>query len=75
VQAEPNRRALLVLNENLTAGFYEGEYKPFLMSNTVFRLGGAAVLLSNRCVKDRDVIVSGFVSGQAALTKVERRWT
>lgn len=41
-------RALVVSTENLTQAFYHGNDRAFLLQNTLFRCGGAAVLLSNR---------------------------
>jgi predicted naringenin-chalcone synthase len=44
----PMCRALVVSTENLTQALYHGNDKSFLLQNTLFRCGGAAVLLSNR---------------------------
>lgn len=41
-------RALVVSTENLTQAFYHGNDRAFLLQNTLFRCGGAAVLLSNK---------------------------
>eukprot|EP00884_Botryococcus_braunii_P002851 jgi/Botrbrau1/12567/Bobra.0169s0102.1 len=54
LEAAPEKRVLLMLNENLSSGYYNGNFKPFLMSTTAFRLGGVAILLSNR-KQDRKV--------------------
>src|SRR5687768_12600906 len=62
LQARPNCRALIVSTENLTLNWsaisrprvghcrdrYRGEERAMLVTNTLFRLGCAAVLLSNR---------------------------
>lgn len=48
LEAAPEKRVLLMLNENLSSGYYDGNFKPFLMSTTAFRMGGVALLLSNR---------------------------
>ena len=50
VQVLPGRRVLIVNHEDITRGRYAGEERNMLISNCLFRLGGAAVLLSNRCV-------------------------
>lgn len=46
--ARPNSRALVISTENLTQNLYTGNERSFLLQNTLFRVGGAAVLLSNR---------------------------
>jgi predicted naringenin-chalcone synthase len=46
--ARPNARALVVSTENLTQNLYHGNERGFLLQNTLFRCGGAAVLLTNR---------------------------
>jgi len=40
--------ALVVTTENLTQNLYHGNEKSFLLQNTLFRCGGAALLLSNK---------------------------
>ncbi|KAK9827585.1 hypothetical protein WJX81_000874 [Elliptochloris bilobata] len=42
------RLALLVINENTTTGFYRGNEEVFLPSNVLFRMGGAACIMSTR---------------------------
>eukprot|EP00123_Amoebidium_parasiticum_P013563 comp22028_c0_seq1/m.31966 comp22028_c0_seq1/g.31966 ORF comp22028_c0_seq1/g.31966 comp22028_c0_seq1/m.31966 type:complete len:540 (-) comp22028_c0_seq1:469-2088(-) len=44
----PGKRALVVSTENLSKGLYFGSEKSFLMQNTLFRAGAAAILLSSR---------------------------
>ena len=44
----PGRRVLIVNHENITKGRYMGEERNMLICNVLFRLGGAAVLLTNR---------------------------
>lgn len=44
----PNSLALVVSTENLTQNLYLGNERGFLLQNTLFRVGGAAVVLSNR---------------------------
>ena len=42
-----NAKALVVSTEILTPNFYHGNEKGFLIQNTLFRCGGAAMVLSN----------------------------
>ena len=44
----PNTYALVVSTENLTYNWYPGTNRGMLVTNTIFRVGGAAVLMSNR---------------------------
>ena len=46
--SRPNSLALIVSTENLTQNLYHGNERSFLLQNTLFRCGGAAILLSNR---------------------------
>nr|AAW34167.1 beta-ketoacyl-CoA synthase [Diacronema lutheri] len=48
LQVYPRKRALVISTENITQNFYQGNEKSMLISNTLFRMGGAAVLLSGR---------------------------
>ncbi|KAJ3670807.1 hypothetical protein LUZ60_008233 [Juncus effusus] len=48
LQANPNAYALVVSMENITLNKYMGNRKSMLISNVLFRVGGAAMLLSNR---------------------------
>merc|ERR1712196_305441 len=48
LQAKPNSRALVVSTENLTQNMYMGNERRFLVQNTLFRCGGAAIVLSNK---------------------------
>lgn len=48
LESRPRSRALVISTENLTQAFYHGNNRAFLLQNTLFRCGGAAVLLSNR---------------------------
>lgn len=43
-----NTLALVVSTENMTLNAYYGNYRPMLLTNSLFRMGSAAVLLSNR---------------------------
>lgn len=48
LQVHPNSYALVVSMENITLNWYFGNNRSMLVSNCIFRMGGAAVLLSNR---------------------------
>lgn len=48
LQAHPNSYALVVSMENITLNWYFGNSRSMLVSNCLFRMGGAAILLSNR---------------------------
>ncbi|XP_031113518.1 3-ketoacyl-CoA synthase 20-like [Ipomoea triloba] len=47
-RVHPNSYALVVTMENLTLNWYTGNNRSMLVSNCIFRIGGAAILLSNR---------------------------
>ncbi|XP_044485235.1 3-ketoacyl-CoA synthase 20-like [Mangifera indica] len=48
LQVNPNSYALVVSMENITLNWYFGNDRSMLVSNCLFRVGGAAILLSNR---------------------------
>ncbi|MCE0481080.1 hypothetical protein HAX54_038478 [Datura stramonium] len=48
LQVNPNSYALVVSMENTTLNWYFGNNRSMLVSNCIFRMGGAAILLSNR---------------------------
>ncbi|KAL6966817.1 3-ketoacyl-CoA synthase 20 [Sarracenia purpurea var. burkii] len=48
LQVHPNSYALVVSMENMTLNWYFGNNRSILVSNCLFRMGGAAILLSNR---------------------------
>nr|XP_012569464.1 3-ketoacyl-CoA synthase 1-like isoform X2 [Cicer arietinum] len=48
LKANPNSYAVVVSTENLTLNWYFGNDRPMLLSNCIFRMGGAAILLSNK---------------------------
>ncbi|XP_030535463.1 3-ketoacyl-CoA synthase 1 [Rhodamnia argentea] len=48
LRANPNTYALVVSTENITLNWYFGNDKSMLLCNCIFRMGAAAVLLSNR---------------------------
>ncbi|CAN1172259.1 3-ketoacyl-CoA synthase 2, partial [Linum perenne] len=47
-QVHPNTYALVVSTENITQNWYFGNHRPMLLTNCHFRVGAAAVLLTNR---------------------------
>ncbi|KAI9194841.1 hypothetical protein LWI28_009595 [Acer negundo] len=53
LQIHPNSYALVVSTENITYNWYEGNERPMLVTNCLFRVGGAAILLSNRSSERR----------------------
>ncbi|CAN8286017.1 unnamed protein product [Cochlearia groenlandica] len=48
LKANPNTYAVVVSTENMTLSMYQGNDRAMLVPNCLFRVGGAAVLLSNR---------------------------
>ncbi|KAJ4840348.1 3-ketoacyl-CoA synthase 11 [Turnera subulata] len=48
LQVQPNSYALVVSTENLTRNWYRGNERSMLVTNCLFRVGAAAVLLSNK---------------------------
>uniref|UniRef100_A0A0D6R0S8 3-ketoacyl-CoA synthase n=1 Tax=Araucaria cunninghamii TaxID=56994 RepID=A0A0D6R0S8_ARACU len=48
LQANPNSHAVVVSMENITLNWYFGNDKSMLLCNCIFRMGGAAILLSNK---------------------------
>lgn len=54
LQTYPDFRVLVVSTENITQNWYFGNERSMLIPNCLFRVGGAAILLSNR-KKDRAV--------------------
>lgn len=48
LKARPNSLALVFSTENITQNWYFGNDRSMLLCNCIFRMGGAAVLLSNR---------------------------
>ncbi|OIW01747.1 hypothetical protein TanjilG_03885 [Lupinus angustifolius] len=47
LQVHPNSYALIVSTENMNSGWYQGNNRSMLVNNCIFRIGGAAILLSN----------------------------
>ncbi|PIN22536.1 Very-long-chain 3-oxoacyl-CoA synthase [Handroanthus impetiginosus] len=52
LQANPNTYAVVVSTENITLNWYFGNDRSMLLCNCIFRMGGAAILLSNKA-RDR----------------------
>jgi len=48
LQIYPNQYALVLSNENITQNWYFGNDRSMLLPNCLFRVGGAAMLLSNK---------------------------
>ncbi|XP_050226904.1 3-ketoacyl-CoA synthase 20-like [Mercurialis annua] len=48
LQVHPNSYALVVSTENITRNWYMGNEPSMLVTNCLFRIGAAAILLSNR---------------------------
>ncbi|KAJ4958732.1 hypothetical protein NE237_025843 [Protea cynaroides] len=48
LQVHPNSYALVISMENITLNWYFGNDRSMLVSNCLFRMGGAAILLSNK---------------------------
>ncbi|XP_059459621.1 3-ketoacyl-CoA synthase 11-like [Corylus avellana] len=48
LQVQPNSYALVISMENITLNWYFGNERSMLVSNCLFRMGGAAILLSNK---------------------------
>jgi len=52
LKSNPNTYAVVVSTENITLNWYFGNDRSMLLCNCIFRMGGAAILLSNKS-KDR----------------------
>ncbi|CAN1157065.1 3-ketoacyl-CoA synthase 1 [Linum perenne] len=52
LKANPNQYAVVLSTENITLNWYFGNDRSMLLCNCIFRMGGAAVLLSNKA-RDR----------------------
>ncbi|XP_059670577.1 3-ketoacyl-CoA synthase 6-like [Cornus florida] len=48
LQIHPNSNALVVSTEIITPNYYQGKERAMLLPNCLFRMGGAAILLSNK---------------------------
>jgi len=47
-QNHRNRYAIIFATENITENWYRGQNRSMLLSNTLFRMGGVAILLTNK---------------------------
>lgn len=54
LKVHKNSLVLVLSTESTTSNVYEGKIKSMLLANCLFRMGGAAILLSNR-KSDRDI--------------------
>ncbi|CAI9096216.1 OLC1v1032304C1 [Oldenlandia corymbosa var. corymbosa] len=48
LQVHPNLNAVVISTEIITPNYYQGKERSMLLPNCLFRMGGAAILLSNR---------------------------
>merc|ERR1711959_843 len=48
MQCHPNCRALVVSTENITQNYYQGTNRSMSIPNHLFKVGGAAILVSNK---------------------------
>ena len=48
MQALPRKRVLIINHENVTNCLYTGNQKNMLITNVLFRIGGACAMMSNR---------------------------
>jgi 3-ketoacyl-CoA synthase len=48
LQTYPNFRIVVISTENITANLYQGNSRSMIVTNALFRVGGAALLLTNR---------------------------
>ncbi|AAG12727.1 fatty acid condensing enzyme CUT1, putative [Arabidopsis thaliana] len=48
LQVHPNSNAIIISTEIITPNYYKGNERAMLLPNCLFRMGGAAILLSNR---------------------------
>ncbi|KAJ0096064.1 hypothetical protein Patl1_16445 [Pistacia atlantica] len=53
LQVHPNSNAVVVSTEIITPNYYQGNERAMLLPNCLFRMGGAAILLSNRRSESR----------------------
>jgi len=50
LQAHTNSIAVVLSTENITQNWYTGNEKPMLVQNTLFRMGGAGIVLTNKAI-------------------------
>ncbi|KAK9807432.1 hypothetical protein WJX73_006633 [Symbiochloris irregularis] len=48
LSGDPGKYALVISTENITQNWYRGDDRSMLIPNTLFRMGGAAIVLTNR---------------------------
>ena len=48
LQVYPNKNAIVMSTENITQNWYFGNERSMLIPNVLFRMGGAAILMSNK---------------------------
>ncbi|WOH00304.1 hypothetical protein DCAR_0519663 [Daucus carota subsp. sativus] len=48
LQSHPNSNAVVISTEIITPNYYQGKERAMLLPNCLFRMGGAAILLSNK---------------------------
>ncbi|KAK2993275.1 hypothetical protein RJ640_022114 [Escallonia rubra] len=65
LRAHPNSLALIVSSEILSQDWYDGKDRSMLLTNCLFRMGGAALLLSSRVIVQ--VFAAAWVAGKACL--------
>lgn len=53
LQVHPNSDAVVISTEIITPNYYQGNERAMLLPNCLFRMGGAAILLSNRKIESR----------------------
>lgn len=53
LQLHPNSNAVVISTEIITPNYYRGKERAMLLPNCLFRMGGAAILLSNRSSERR----------------------
>ena len=53
LQVHPNSNAVIVSTEIITPNYYQGNERAMLLPNCLFRMGGAAILLTNRRAERR----------------------
>ena len=66
-QVYPNSTALVISTENITQNWYFGNDRSMLIPNCLFRVGGAAVLLSNKRSDRRRAKCALLSPGRTAL--------
>ena len=70
MQGSPNKVVLIVAHENITNSFYEGQHRSYLISNLLFREGGAAALMSNRYCLFAQLVFKAISSKQGSFLAV-----